>query len=64
MACLDLHNVCPRAQTDNKKKGDEMKVTNHWNDKFYESTECELCGKFEMEKSIVELQVAIDNHSC
>lgn len=46
------------------KKGDEMKVTNHWNDRFYESTECELCGKFEMESTIVELQVAIDNHSC
>jgi hypothetical protein len=41
-----------------------MKVTNHWNDKFYESTECEFCGMFEMEKTIDELQVAVDNHNC
>jgi hypothetical protein len=41
-----------------------MKVTNHWNDRFYESTECELCGNFEMENTISKLQVAIDNHNC
>ena len=42
----------------------EMIVTNHWNDRFYESTDCPKCGKFEMAKSIVLLQVAIDNHKC
>lgn len=42
----------------------EMTTTNHWNDRYYESTNCPLCGEFEMAKTIDELQVAIDNHKC
>jgi hypothetical protein len=41
-----------------------MKVTNHWNDRFYESTDCETCGKFEMGKTIAELEQAIATHTC
>lgn len=45
-------------------KENKMEVTSHWNDRFYESTECSKCGMFEQEKTQAELQVAIDNHTC
>lgn len=45
-------------------KENKMEVTNHWNDRFYESTDCAKCGKFEQEKTIAELQKAIDSHDC
>lgn len=47
-----------------EQKETKMVVTNHWNDRYYESTECAECGRFEMERTIKELQVAIDNHVC
>lgn len=42
----------------------QMEITNHWNDRFYESTECPDCGAIEMETTIAKLQVAIDKHEC
>jgi Zn ribbon nucleic-acid-binding protein len=47
-----------------KEKMKSIETTNHWNDRYYESTECLECGKMEIEKTFAELREAVANHTC
>jgi hypothetical protein len=47
-----------------KEKMKSIETTNHWNDRYYESTECLECGKMEMEKTFAELKKAVAEHHC
>ena len=47
-----------------KETMNKIETTNHWNDRYYESTECRECGKMEMEKTFAELQKAVAEHHC
>jgi Zn ribbon nucleic-acid-binding protein len=42
----------------------KIETTNHWNDRYYESTECAECGNMEMAKTMPELEKAVAEHTC
>ena len=47
-----------------KEKMKNIETTNHWNDRYFESTECAECGVVEMEKTVADLEKAVAEHAC
>ena len=36
----------------------------HYNDRYYESPDCDKCGVVLMERTVFELEKAMSEHSC